>query len=86
MCVTMVRYSISVNGKPYGFISPKRGLRQRDPISLYLFLICVEGLNSLLKKATDEGLISGVLTSKRGPRISYLFFADDKLLFCQSTI
>jgi hypothetical protein len=81
-----MRYSVLVNGKPCGYISSRRGLRQGDPISPYLFLLCAEGLNSLLKKAMDEGLVKRVLTSRRGLRISHLFFADDNLLFCQSTI
>ena len=84
MCVTMVRYSVLVNSKPCGYIHPRRGLRQGDPISLYLFLLCAEGLNALLKKATEEGVVTGVPTSRRGPRINHLFFADDSLLFCQS--
>jgi hypothetical protein len=82
----MVQYLVLVNGKPCGYISPRRGLRQGDPISLYLFLLCAEGLNSLLKKATEEGLVTGVPTFKRGLCISHLFFVDDSLLFCQSTI
>jgi hypothetical protein len=33
----------------------------------------------------DERLI-GVPTSKRGPKISHLFFVDDNLLFCRATL
>ena len=31
-CVTFVTYSIKLNGKPRGHITPTRGLRQGDPI------------------------------------------------------
>lgn len=74
MCVTSTSYLVLVNGAPMGLISPSRGLRQGDPISPYLFLLCAESLSSLLTQADSEGSIEGVPTSKRGPRINHLFF------------
>jgi len=50
-CVTSTSISIRINGKAYGNIQPSRGLRQGDPLSPYLFLLCAEGLSSLLAKA-----------------------------------
>jgi hypothetical protein len=38
----------------------------------------------MLSRAENNGVISGVPTSKRGSRISHLFFADDNLLFCKA--
>jgi hypothetical protein len=85
MCVTTVKYAVLVNGNPCGSINPSRGIRQGDPISPYLFILCAEGLSAMIEKANMEGLITGVPTSKHGPRISHLLFADDSLLFCRST-
>jgi hypothetical protein len=82
-CVRSVTYSIIVNGQPVGHIKPMKGLRQGDPISPYLFLICAEDLSAMLIQAELRGVISGVPISKRGPKISHLFFADDSLLFCK---
>ena len=85
-CITTVSYSILVNGEPNGLIKPSRGLRQGDPISPYLFLFCAEGLNAILRKAALNGEIQGFSLSRNGPKITHLFFADDCLLFCRSTL
>ncbi|XP_059436808.1 uncharacterized protein LOC132169875 [Corylus avellana] len=86
MCVRTVKYAVLVNGNPVGSISPSRGIRQGDPISPYLFLICAEVLNSLLIQADRDGTMEGVPTSRRGPRLNHLFFADDSLLFCRASL
>jgi hypothetical protein len=83
-CVRTVSYSVIVNGKPVGNFRPSRGIRQGDPISPYLFLICAEALSSLLHHAVQSGTITGVPTSPRGPYLSHLFFADDSLIFCKA--
>jgi hypothetical protein len=86
MCVSLVQYAILINGEPCGHIFPTRGIRQADPISPYIFLICEEVLSSMVIKANEEGLLAGVPTSRRGPKISHLFFANDSLLFCRSNL
>ena len=56
-CVTSVTYSIHINGVPRGRIVPSRGLRQGDPLSPYLFLLCVESLSALIHRASDVGTL-----------------------------
>jgi hypothetical protein len=80
-CVGSVQYSVLMNGSPVGNIQPSRGISQGDPISPYLFLICVEALSTLIMKAEQIGIISSVPTSLKGPKISHLFFADGIMLF-----
>ena len=79
--VKSVTYSIVVNGKQCGGIVLSRRLRHGDPLSPYLFLLCAEGLSSLLKSTVHEGSIQGVVASRNDPRISHLFFKNDSLLF-----
>ena len=84
MCVRSVQYAVLVNGIPTEKFTPTHGIRQGDPISPYLFLLCAEALSFLLIRAEHDGFLTGVPTSKRGPRINHQFFADDSLLFCNA--
>jgi hypothetical protein len=84
-CISTVSYSLLVNGEPHGYIKPTRGLRQGDPLSPYLFLLCAEGFHFLISQASEQGELQGVALCRRGPRITHLFFADDSLLFTKAT-
>ena len=86
-CVRIVTYSVLVNGQPYGTIIPTRGLRQRDPLSPYFFILCAEGLTSLIGIAENEARITGLPVTRGSIRlIHFFFFADDNLLFCKANI
>nr|GEW30442.1 cysteine-rich receptor-like protein kinase [Tanacetum cinerariifolium] len=56
-CLESSRNSILVNGSPTFEFSVKRGLRQRDPLSSFVFIIVVEGLHMALMEASHSGLI-----------------------------
>ncbi|KAF5460015.1 hypothetical protein F2P56_019915 [Juglans regia] len=83
-CVETVSYSLLVNGSPQQPFSPSRGIRQGDPLSPYLFIICAEVLSNLLNLAEARGDISGIPIARGQLHINHLFFADDSLLFCKS--
>ena len=63
-----------VNGEPTGTIHPSRGIRQGDPLSPYLFILCIEGLHGLMNQAVLSGDIKGISICKYGPRLTHLFF------------
>ncbi|KAK1593032.1 hypothetical protein Q3G72_034794 [Acer saccharum] len=84
-CVSSISYSFILNGKVRGHISPTRGLRQGDPLSPYLFMICAEGLSNLIPESERRGNFAGFRCSRMGPKVSHLFFTDDSLLFSRAT-
>ncbi|KAA3469444.1 reverse transcriptase [Gossypium australe] len=84
-CVTTVSYAVNINGRRGNFFFPSRGLRQSDPLSPFLFLICSEGLSSLMRTTQKRGFIKGAKASRQGPAISHLLFADDCIIFGEAS-
>jgi hypothetical protein len=84
-CVTSVSFSVRVNGQFSPVFRPSRGIRQGDPISPYLFLLCAEGLSCMLKGIGPQFLVKGVRVSIHAPWISHLLFADDCFIFAPAT-
>ena len=80
-CVSIVTYRILINGVPTENIKPTRGIRQGDPLSTYLFIICANILSCMLLDIENKGLIQGIDLRKGEMPISHLFFADDIILF-----
>jgi hypothetical protein len=81
MCVESVDYNVLVNGEHIGPVIPGRGLRQGGPLSPYLFIICAEGLSSLIREAEVSETIYGTSICRGAPPVSHLLFADDCFLF-----
>lgn len=75
-----------INGEPKGFVHPTWGIKQGDPLSPYLFLLFAEGLSGMIRKASENRQLHGVLSCTSGVCISYLLFADDSLLFCEASM
>lgn len=84
-CVSGSSLSILWNGSRLPSFRPSRGLRQGDPLSPYLFVLCMERLSLNIHRLVDSGAWKPIRISQGGPPISHLFFADDVPLFCQAT-
>ncbi|GMI95677.1 hypothetical protein HRI_003237000 [Hibiscus trionum] len=83
-CVSSVSYSVSFNAEDGETFKPSRGLRQGDPLSPYLFLICAEGFSALLNDAKLSNTLHGTKAGRYGLSLTHLFFADDSILFGSS--
>ncbi|GKV44012.1 hypothetical protein SLEP1_g51241 [Rubroshorea leprosula] len=65
-CLRISLVSAFVNGSLTRQFVVSRGLRQRDPLSPFLFLIITEGLNGLISAASQKGLLEGTEVGSRG--------------------
>ncbi|XP_059288767.1 uncharacterized mitochondrial protein AtMg01250-like [Lycium ferocissimum] len=79
-CMKTVSYSILINGVPTPPFAAKKGLRQGDPMSPYLFVLAMEYLSRLLKSLKQERGLKYHLKCGN-MKITQLSFADDLLLF-----
>ncbi|XP_058192110.1 uncharacterized protein LOC131309505 [Rhododendron vialii] len=84
-CVSTANYSLSINGKVTWYILGKRGLRQGDPLSSYLFVIVMEVLTWFLK---EKSLLPDFRFHWRcgNTKIINLCFADDLMIFCKGDL
>ncbi|KAL9691441.1 hypothetical protein QQ045_011865 [Rhodiola kirilowii] len=79
MRVSSAHFSVSINGELQGYFEGKRGLRQGDPLSSFLFTLVMEGLSKMLNGLSVK---DGLYFHPKCHRIklSHLCFADDLFL------
>lgn len=74
------------NGEKTKSFKPSRGLRQGDPLSPYLFVLCLERLCHLIEMAVDLKEWKPISLSRGGPKLSHICFADDMILFAEASV
>ncbi|KAL5832772.1 hypothetical protein ACOSQ3_016446 [Xanthoceras sorbifolium] len=85
LCVISVEYKVVLNGELSEAFKPSCGIRQGDPLSPYIFVLCMEKLSHLIEQKVEEDMWKTIQISRGGPRISHLFFADDLILFGEAS-
>lgn len=83
-CISSVTYSFLINGLPRGRVKPSRGIRQGDPLSPYIFIMCSEVLSGLCNRAHEEGTMAGIRVARGSPQVNHLLFADDTMFFLRA--
>ncbi|XP_010523549.1 PREDICTED: uncharacterized protein LOC104801863 [Tarenaya hassleriana] len=79
-CITTPKFSVAINGELTGYFKGRKGLRQGDPLSLYLFIMMMEVLSRLLDRSAVEGTLKPH-DKCENPLIIHLSFADDIMIF-----
>lgn len=85
-CLTSAKLRILWNGEPLDAFQPTRGIRQGNPLSPYLYVICMERLSHLIEREVQLGSWKPSRASRNGPQISNLAFADDLTLFGEASV
>ena len=76
--------SLVWNGEKLQNFALNRGLYREDPLSPYLFILCMEKLALLIVNKVKLGAWLPVKVSRPDPANSHLFFASSYLLFVQA--
>jgi len=69
--------SVLVNASPTKEFGMGRGLRQRDHLSSFLFLIVVGGFNMLMRNAVEEGQFTGFKFDTGEEQLTHLQYTND---------
>jgi hypothetical protein len=85
-CITSPRFSVALNGSLVGYFEGRKGLRQGDPLSPYLFVIAMEILSRLLSDYVDRNAGFSFHHKCSGVNLTHLCFADDLLIFSEASV
>ena len=84
--VTTMSFQYLINGSTSEIAYPKRGVRQRDFLSSYLYIFCQNILSRFLIEAEHKQDFQGIKISRGSPPLSHLLFADDSLVFFRTNV
>ena len=82
--VSLTSTSILFNGGILDLFLLSRGIQQGDPLSPYLFILCMEVLGRIIEDKCTKGTWKPIKASTGRPAFSHLFFVDNLLLFAKA--
>ncbi|XP_071689351.1 uncharacterized protein [Rutidosis leptorrhynchoides] len=82
-CLESAKTSVLVNGSPTREFCIRRGLRQGEPLSPFLFIIVMEGLHIAFQRSMECNLIRGINIGSLDVSLSHFLYADDVIIFSE---
>lgn len=83
-CITKSSISVLWNGQISDQLHPSRGIRQGDPLSPYIFVLCLERLSQIIEARVNQKHWKPLRISKEVSNF-HLLYADDVFLFGAAT-
>ena len=83
-CISTTTTALLFNGSKLEAFQPSRGIRQGDPISPYLFLLCMEFFGAQITNMCEGKRWDRMKASRNGPSFSHVLFVDDLMLFAKA--
>ncbi|GJR82989.1 putative RNA-directed DNA polymerase [Tanacetum coccineum] len=85
-CVSSASFSLCINGDIHGYFNGKRGLRQGDPISPYLFTLVMEVLTLIIKRRVRLSDTFRYHNKCDELELINVCFADDLFIFIRGEV
>lgn len=80
-CIKTVIYSFIQHGQVFSDVRPQRGIRQGDPISPHLYILCAEALNSIISRHEEVDLFHDCSIARGAPAVTHMLLADGCYFF-----
>lgn len=85
-CITTTSFKLNINGRTGNSVQPEQGTRLGDPLSPYIFIICVEYLGRYIRFLSTQARCGiCIKLTRNSPGIPYLIFVDDYIIFFEAT-
>ncbi|XP_026451117.1 uncharacterized protein LOC113351325 [Papaver somniferum] len=82
--ISSVAFQVLKNGAPSEEFTPRNGIRQGDPLSPFIIILCLEALSRLLQQGIDSKYLQGFTVAKGAPMIAHSMYADDSIIFLKA--
>lgn len=85
-CISSLTVQLLQNGELTKSFIPSRGIRQGDPISPYIFMLCIDRLEHGINQVVREGRQKLTKLARQVILITHVLFIDYLLLLAEASV